>query len=135
MKRLSVVLLLQGLAGCNYPSMTEAGLACYKWMNEAKKVNYEREMLTFEKSKAFEEIEMEPIHRSVLSQEHQGWYKRRTDYLNSKKIIQVSICYRSCNVEKETRQFLGSENQAIKNGTWDLRKNPGNPTIVKRFRW
>jgi len=115
--------------------MSEAGLACYKWMDEVKKVKYEREMLTFEKSKAFEEIEMEPVHKSVLSKEHLGWYERRTDYLNSKKIIKVSKSYRSCYEENETRQFLGSENEAIKNGTWDFRKNPGNPTIVKRFRY
>lgn len=39
-KRLSVVLLLLGLAGCNYPSKEQAKKACEVWRRKGEIINY-----------------------------------------------------------------------------------------------
>ena len=41
-KRLSVVVLLLGLAGYNYPSKVQANEACHVWMERVDKATYTR---------------------------------------------------------------------------------------------
>ena len=52
MKRLSIVLLLLGLVGCNYPSREQAGLACNEWKDRGASMTFaNKSQLSYEHEK------------------------------------------------------------------------------------
>ena len=81
MKRLSVVLLLLGLAGCKYPSKIQADEACLEWWKKGETVTYTRNTTRQERSRDGD------IPKSVTLTEETRW----------------------CLLESETKQYLGYE--------------------------
>lgn len=52
MKRLSIVLLLLGLVGCNYPSREQAGRACNEWKDRGASMTFaNKSQLSYEHEK------------------------------------------------------------------------------------
>ena len=78
MKRLSIALLFLGLAGCNYPSKTQADEACIEWLEKGERVTYTRNTTRQERSRDGD------IPKSVTLTEGTRW----------------------CHFESDTKQFL-----------------------------
>ena len=83
MKRLSVILLLLGLAGCKYqyPSKIQADEACLEWWKKGDTVTYTRNTTSQGRSRDGD------IPKSVTVTEETRW----------------------CLLESETKQYLGYE--------------------------
>jgi hypothetical protein len=150
MKRLSVVLLLLGLAGCNYPSSEQARDACEDWRANGK---------THKWMKTRSYIEKREIAKKQLIAEGLDVEKKWVDFdnlmlrdaieehnrLSAERIRTRSWSIqdkeeeeefpRYCREEEKTNQYLGYENKEIRNGSWVKGKNEGEFEIVKHFRY
>jgi len=151
MKRLSVVLLLLGLAGCNYPSRRQAEIGCNVWADRNREVTF------------VETIPAKP-YKSTLEQDIQKVKDERNpkdgspaglsfytldesiDNLISvdkwkkedskEKKIPHQVTARWCYEEEETNQFLGYENLRATKGTWENKKGMTlDEKVVKHFRY
>ena len=119
----------------NYPSRSEAESACREWEGEEAKVDYERELLGFEKRTKFEQENPRP-DAAFWDDEIIDWDKKKLAYASKKIIESVAISPRYCQSEQETSQILGYENNAIKNGSYrDEAGKKGEWTVVRYFRY
>ena len=151
MKRLSVALLLLGLTGCNYPSMTQADEACDKWKENSETVTYTRNITVEEEQRERDRIQAkyykyndlpEPYSSLVIKDFEPGMgseaYERLKtkvsnafgkDLANMKKMVEESKTTRWCSLEEETNQYLGYERKLDDNGKELSRE------IAKHFRY
>ena len=62
--------------------------------------------------------------------------KKKLAYASKKIVESVAISPRYCQSEQDTSQFLGYENNAIKNGSYrDEAGKKGEWTVVRHFRY
>ena len=143
MKRLSVFLLLLGLAGCNYPSRSQAETGCEVWADKNREVTFV-ETIPSKPYKSSVEEELEKLDDDTyysLKEKEQfrsNLYKF-DDIMKSKsvdKTITHKVGARWCIEEEKTKQFLGYENKAVLNGTWqNVKGMTGEGKVVKHFRY
>jgi hypothetical protein len=106
MKRLSVVLLLLGLAGCNYPSKLEARRACERWESQEKELS----QIKYIKTETADWVHLPAVNEDNI------------------------ITSRYCEDDSDIRQFVGHENYAIQNETWENKEGKkGKWKAVKNF--
>ena len=130
-----VVLIVASSCSTNYPSKSEAESACSEWQGQEAKVDHERELLGFEKRTKFEQENPRP-DAAFWDDEIIEWEKQKLAYASKTIRESVAISPRYCQSEQETSQFLGYENNAIKNGTYrDELGKKGEWTVVKHFRY
>lgn len=130
-----VVLIVAPSCSTNYPSKSEAESACREWQGQQAKVDHERELLGFEKRTKFEQENPRP-DAAFWDDEIIDWEKQKLAYASKTIRESVAISPRYCQSEQETSQFLGYENNAIKNGTYrDELGKKGEWTVVKHFRY
>ena len=130
-----IVLVLVPSCSLNYPSRSEAESACSEWEGREGKLEYERELLGFEKRTKFEQENPRP-DAAFWDDAIIDWEKRKLVYASKPIRENVAISPRYCQSEQETSQFLGYENEAIKNGTYqDEAGKKGEWTVVKHFRY
>ena len=79
-KHLSVVILLAGLAGCNYPSRQQALDACYEWKQKGEKITY-----------SYQNFDVGSNHQVTMFDES------------------ITVNNRDCKSEDATNQILGYE--------------------------
>ena len=143
MKRLSIFLILLGLVGCNYPSKEQAEIACDEWKEKGVTQDWikpysEDERLTIIHSRATGI--MQERYKMKFGR-HPDWDDggpRPEDYDIAKerfKEPQGSVSSRYCRLEKDTAQYLGYENNLIKNSEWVKDEEEGDYKIVKQFRY
>ena len=145
MKRLSVVLLLLGLAGCNYPSRRQAEIGCNVWADRNREVTFVETIpakpykSTLEQDlKAIEDFfssgigsfsEEESIENAIKRDK-----KKKAD--SREKKVSHEVTARWCFEEEETNQFLGYENLRATKGTWENKKGMTlDEKVVKHFRY
>ena len=129
------VVMLMASCSMNYSSRSEAEMACADWGSDAKKVTYERELLGFEKRTKFESENPRP-DAAFWDDEIKDWEKQKLAYASKTVSESVSVSPRYCQEEQETSQFLGYENDAIKNGTYqDELGKKGEWAVKKHFRY
>ena len=151
MKRLSIALLFLGLAGCNYPSKTQADEACDKWKEKGETVTYTRNTTVEEEQRERDRIiakyykynHLPEMYSSLvmkdfepgMSSEAYDKLKEKVrnvfskDLKNMKKTVEESKETRWCLLESVTNQYLGYEQKLDENGK-ELSKG-----IVKHFRY
>ena len=135
--QLVVAMVLMFIASCslNYPSRSEAETACDQWESAQEKVTYQRELLGFEKRTKFEQENPRP-DAAFWDDEIKDWEKQKLAYASKPVIETVSISPRYCQEEQQTSQFLGYENNAIKDGTYqDEEGKKGEWVVKKHFRY
>ena len=129
------VLIVAPSCSINYPSRSIAESACREWEAQEAKVDHERELLGFEKRTKFEQENPRP-DAAFWDDEIIDWEKQKLAYASKTIRENVAISPRYCQSEQETSQFLGYENNAIKNGTYrDELGKKGEWTVVKHFRY
>ena len=108
MKRLPVVLLLLGLAGCYYPSILEARRACTRWENQEKELS----QIKYIKTETEDWIHLPAVNENNI------------------------ITSRYCEDDSNTRQFAGYENYAIQDETWENKEGKkGEWKEIKNFHY
>lgn len=118
-----------------YQSRSEAETACNEWESQQDKIDYERELLGFEKRRKFEQDNPRP-DAAFWDDEIIEWEKQKLAYASKIISENVAISPRLCQEEQESSQFLGYENNAIINGTYqDAVGKKGEWTVVKHFRY
>ena len=92
MKRLSIVLLLLGLVGCNYPSREQADRACNEWKDRGasmtfankSQLSYEHEknkvVPVFSRSCKEETAENQILGKENRKIENGTWTREESDY-------------------------------------------------------
>ena len=106
MKRLSVVLVLLGLAGCYYPSKLEARRACARWENQEKELS----QVKYIKTETADWVHLPAVNEDNI------------------------ITSRYCEDDSDIRQFVDHENYAIQNETWENKEGKkGKWKAVKNF--
>ena len=129
------VLILAPSCSTNYPSRSEAESACREWIGQEDKVDFERELLGFEKRTKYEQENPRP-DAAFWDDEIINWEKKKLAYASKTIRESVAISPRYCQSEQETSQFLGYENNAIKNGSYrDVAGKKGVWTVVRHFRY
>ena len=130
-----VVLILTPSCSIGFSSRSDADSACREWESQVEKVGYERELLGFEKRTKFEQENPRP-DAAFWDDEIIDWEKQKLAYASSPISETVAVSPRYCQAEPETSQFLGYENNAIKNGNYqDEVAQKGEWTVVKHFRY
>ena len=130
-----VVLITVPSCSMGYPSRSEAESACSAWESQEDKVDYQRELLGFEKRTKFEQENPRP-DAAFWDDEIMEWEKQKLAYASKMITETVAVSPRSCQEQQETSQFLGYENNAIKNGTYqDELGKKGEWIVVKHFRY
>ena len=118
-----------------YSSRSEAESACNEWEDQEDKVDYERELLGFEKRRKFEQDNPRP-DAAFWDDAIIVWEKQKLDYASKTISEYVAISPRGCQEQLETSQFLGLENTVIKNGSYqDEPGKKGDWVVVKHFRY
>lgn len=129
------VLILVPSCSMGYPSRSEAERACHEWESQEDKVEYERELLGFEKRRKFEQDNPRP-DAAFWDDEIRDWEKQKLAYASKMVSETVAVSPRTCQEEQQTSQFLGYENNAIRNGSYqDEVGKKGQWTLVKHFRY
>lgn len=130
-----VVLILIPSCSMGFSLRSEAESACSEWESQEDKVGYERELLGFEKRTKFEQENPRP-EAAFWDDEIIDWEKKKLAYASLRISEPVAMSPRYCRLEQETSQFLGYENNAIKNGTYqDVEGKKGDWMVVKHFRY
>ena len=154
MKRISVVLLLLGLAGCKYPSRSQADKACGDWYKVVTISSYAQQVDSIKRpdrekvleKRLKENMEEDYPHLSleeVIAKRYEmesliisGYQALKRDDKRKWEIIDHRLKARWCIEEEETNQILGYENKAVLNGTWqNIRGKTGEGKIIKHFRY
>jgi tetrahydromethanopterin S-methyltransferase subunit A len=140
MKRLSVVLLLLGLAGCNYPSSEQARGACEDWADKNREVTFVEVIPAEDISRLEKKIQDLKDWRNNSS--NKEWMYSIEELIEKKreeakeKTITHEVTARWCFEEEKTNQFLGYENLRATNGTWENKEGMMlDEKIVKHFRY
>ena len=142
MKRLSVVILLAGLVGCNYPSRRQAEIGCDVWVDRNRKVTFVETIPAKPLSTVEKEIQELKDLRNQLT--NKDWIGRQaadelieeTRKESKEQTINHQVTARWCQEEEETNQFLGYENLRATKGTWENKKGMTfDRKIVKHFRY
>ena len=129
------VLIVAPSCSMDYPSRSEAESACSEWESQEDKVDFERELLGFEKRTKYEQENPRP-DAAFWDDEIINWEKKKLAYASKTIRESVAISPRYCQSEQETSQFLGYENNAIKNGSYrDEAGKKGEWTVVRHFRY
>ena len=129
------VLIVAPSCSMNYPSRPEAESACREWQAQVAKVDYERELLGFEKITKFEQENPRP-DGAFWDDEIIDWEEQKLAYAAKTIHESVAISPRYCQLEPEAPQFLGYENNVIKNGSYrDEAEKKGEWTVVRYFRY
>jgi len=135
MKRASVFVLLLGLIACKHPSRLEAEKACLEWDAQEVSFNYERELLGFEKRQKFEQEHPRP-DAAYWDDEIIEWDEQKKAYAETRVTEVETIGSRYCEDDQQSMQFLGYENDAVHQGTYqDLSGQKGEWRVVRRFRY
>ncbi len=132
-----VVFALTLIASCSmgFSSRPEAESACRQWQGQVETVGYKRELLGFEKRTKFEQENPRP-DAAFWDDEIIDWEKQKLAYASTPISETVEMSPRYCQVDIETSQFLGYENNAIKNGTYQVEAGKkGEWMVVKHFRY
>ena len=130
-----VVVLMASSCSINYASRSDAENACREWEAQEAKVDYERELLGFEKRTKFEQENPRP-KAAFWDDEIIDWEKDKLAYASKTIRESVAISPRYCQSDQETTQVLGFENKVIKNGIY--RDEPGKKgewSVVEHFRY
>ena len=129
------MMMVTAACSMDYPSRTEAESACDKWEASEKKVDYERELLGFEKRTKFEQDNPRP-DAAFWDDEIKEWEKQKLAFASESISETISINPRYCQEEEQTSQFLGYQNNEIKNGTYqDEVGKKGEWKVVRHFRY
>ncbi|WP_067094815.1 hypothetical protein [Synechococcus sp. MIT S9508] len=129
------VLIVAPSCSMNYPSRSEAESACREWQAQEAKVDYERELLGFEKRIKFEQENPRP-DAAFWDDQIIDWEKQKLAYASKTIVESVVMSSRYCQSEQENSRFLGFENDAIKKGTYrDEAGKKGEWRVVKNFRY
>ena len=118
MKRLLLLLPLLGLASCSYPSKQEAKTACDQWVEKGG-------MYVWKSPEMWRKNEWDLINGLI-------------DHDTYKKIATVKTSFsniRSCEHEKETKQFLGYTSSRKEGEIYWWGKEGRNRRIVRYFRY
>ena len=97
----------------NYPSRSEAESACREWQAQESKVDYERELLGFEKRTKFEQENPRP-DAAFWDDQIIDWEKQKLAYASKTIVESVAMGSSYCQLEQENSRFLGYNNDAIK---------------------
>ena len=129
------MLIVAASCSMNYSSRSQAESACSEWKEQEAKVDYERELLGFEKRTKFERDNPRP-DAAFWDDEIIDWDKQKSAYASETILESIAMSPRYCQSEQETSQVLGYENNAIKNGTYrDEVGKKGEWTAVRSFRY
>ena len=111
------VLIVAPSCSMNYPSRSEAESACREWQAQESKVDYERELLGFEKRTKFEQENPRP-DAAFWDDQIIDWEKQKLAYASKTIVESVAMSSRYCQLEQDNSRFLGYENDAIKKRTY-----------------
>ena len=129
------VLIVAPSCSINYPSRSEAESACREWQAQESKVDYERELLGFEKRIKFEKENPRP-DAAFWDDEIIDWEKKKLAYTSKAIVESVAMSSPYCQSDQENLRFLGYENDAIKKGTYrDEVGKKGEWAVVKHFHY
>ena len=123
----------------NYPSRTEASNACDDWMHDGEGVTYQVKMTEDDKEKLF--WEQNPLEAAyddgyIVRDKELIKNEKKDKFLSREMTKEEREWSRYCEEERETNQFLGYENAAIKDGVWKNEDGKrGSFQIVRRFRY
>ena len=119
----------------NYSSRSEAQSACREWQAQEAKVDYERELLGFEKRIKFEKENPRP-DAAFWDDEIIDWEKKKLAYTSKAIVESVAMSSPYCQSDQENLRFLGYENDAIKKRTYrDEVGKKGEWAVVKHFHY
>lgn len=141
MKRLSIALLLLGLAGCGkYPSSQKGLDACAEWVKAyggsyKHETIYKRRDGTTNNSR---EVITKTYPYTTLEQIKANKGIHQKSKINNKDgfIIESLVVARHCEIDESEKQWLGYENKAVIDMTWRDRDGArGKMEVVKHFRY
>lgn len=149
-----MLLIFVSLTGCHYPSKQQAKDACEEWRNKkravtiisyrdeqsAKGVNRQKEL-----EQTLKEIEEEDLsaYRDAdrFRLETKAFQIRFHESLaeedkKSREMIEHKVTARWCRKDGTNSQYLGYENRAVINKTWQNKQgSKGRGEITKHFRY
>lgn len=138
---LGSIVLASVMAGgsSKYASKQQALEACNEWILGETIVDYTQEKDDFQKGVDFDKnVIFEDI---VTEAQIKDLNKRKKEYVNSTQYYEKSINEnafnaRHCHLERDTKQWLGMENELVLNGGYDFKKGiRGTYKAVKSFRY
>ena len=98
------VLIVAPSCSMNYPSRSEAESACREWQAQESKVDYERELLGFEKRTKFEQENPRPV-AAFWDDEIIEWEKQKLAYASKTIVESVAMSSRYCQSEYKILGF------------------------------
>ena len=124
-------------ASCSirYSSKTEAYKICEQWLSGEESISFERELVGFEKITKFEAENPRP-DAAFWDDEIIDWEKQKAAYASQSITETMTISSRYCMHDPKLKRFIGYENKAIRDGTYEhLSEKKGDWETMKSFRY
>ncbi|MDA7491069.1 hypothetical protein N9A81_01185 [Synechococcus sp. AH-707-M23] len=142
---LLILPLSLGVTGCSwgkYPSKIEAENKCKEWSANGRLLRYQRGITEEEELEKLKKSSTEPLTSPDIRLMRLARYSYDLREGLGEKTYSVrekvwdKINARRCELELETNQYLGYENQLIKDGTYKAEFGKrGEAVVVKHFRF